>query len=261
MSNAAVSSIVFSLDAVEYHLLKSMFPRNARALRPSYYEGNSKLRALLGSDFLRSVVGKTVIDFGCGEGREALEIAQSGAHRVVGVDIQERLLEIGRQQAATAGIGNCEFTSCPVEKADLILSLDAFEHFESPGDVLLAMARLLKPEGEIVVSFGPTWFHPYGGHTFSVFPWAHLLFTEQALIRWRSDFKNDGAKSFKEVAGGLNQMTIARFSRIVAESPLRLMKLTTVPISPLKWLHCYGTREFTTSIVQAVLKHRSAERQ
>jgi hypothetical protein len=55
-----------------------------------------------------------------------------------------------------------------------------------------------------------------GGHLFSVFPWAHLIFSEQALIRWRSDFKSDGATRFSEVAGGLNQMTIRRFERLIA---------------------------------------------
>ncbi len=51
------------------------------------------------------------------------------------------------------------------------------------------MNTLLQPAGEVLVSFGPTWYHPLGGHLFSVFPWAHLIFSEKALIRWRSTFK------------------------------------------------------------------------
>lgn len=73
------------------------------------------------------------------------------------------------------------------------------------------MSALLEPKGEVIASFGPTWYHPLGGHLFSVFPWAHLLFSEKALLRWRSDFKTDGATHFGEVAGGLNQMTVDRF--------------------------------------------------
>ena len=65
--------------------------------------------------------------------------------------------------------------------------------------------------GCIFVSFGPTWYHPLGGHLFSVFPWVHILLTEDALIRWRAQFKTDGARKFGEVEDGLNQMTIRRF--------------------------------------------------
>ena len=71
------------------------------------------------------------------------------------------------------------------ELADVIVSVDAFGAFSDPAEVLRVMDRLLKPSGEVFISFGPTWYHPLGGHLFSVFPWAHLLFAEEALIEWR----------------------------------------------------------------------------
>ena len=101
----------------------------------------------------------------------------------------------------------------------------------------------------MLASFGPTWLHPLGGHLFSVFPWAHLIFTEQALIRWRSDFKSDGATKFSEVEGGLNQMTIRRFEKFVDESPLRFVYLNTVPIKGIRLLKHRVFREFGSSIV------------
>ena len=107
---------------------------------------------------------------------------------------------------------------------------------------------------KIIMSFGPTWYHPMGGHLFSVFPWAHLLFSEASLIAWRSDFKSDGARFFHEVEGGLNQMTIKRFEKIVKHSGLKIESLDLVPIRPLRWLSKFpGTREFTTSLVRCVL--------
>ena len=115
------------------------------------------------------------------------------------------------------------------------------------------MSQLLKPSGCVLAAFGPTWYHPLGGHPFSVFPWAHLIFTEKALIRWRSDFKTDGATRFCEVAGGLNQMSIARFEKIVADSPFRFSEFETVPIRSLKAFSNNLTREFTTAIVRCKL--------
>ncbi len=88
------------------------------------------------------------------------------------------------------------------------------------------MASLLKPSGFALVEFGYTWFHPYGGHLFSVFPWAHLIFTEKSLIRWRSDFKTDGATRFQEVAGGLNQMTIATVGESGSREPSGIPELS-----------------------------------
>jgi len=139
------------------------------------------------------------------------------------------------------------------EPVDAIISLDAFEHFEDPASILKTMDAMLKPGGRLHASFGPTWFHPYGGHLFSVFPHAHLIFTERSLIRWRSDFKSDGATRFHEVAGGLNRMTIGRFERLVEGSPLRCEELETVPIRKFRPLANRWSREFTTAVVRARL--------
>ncbi len=234
----------------QYWILKRLFSKEPNILTGAAYQGTSKLRVLLGDELLGRVHGKTVIDFGCGEGREAIELAQHGAKCVIGLDIREDLLERARQNAIAAEVASiCRFGSSAEEKADIILSLDSFEHFADPAGILKTMADLLRPGGEVLVSFGPTWYHPLGGHLFSVFPWAHLIFSERALIRWRADFKSDGATCFHEVAGGLNQMTIKRFENLVAESPLRPVKIETVPIRKLRRLHNRWTREFTTAIV------------
>ena len=241
------------LDALQCGILKRCFPGEPRIGASSVYAGKSRVSFLFGEDFPRRVMGKTVIDFGCGEGLEAIEMAAMGAKRVIGIDIQERRLEIARANAEAAGVRNCVFALNATEKADVVVSIDTFEHFQHPARVLSEMEKLLAPGGEIIVSFGPTWYHPFGGHLFSVFPWAHLVFTETALIRWRSDFKTDGATRFSEVAGGLNRMTIGSFCRIVAVSPLCMFEFRLVPIRRVRWLHNRVTREFTTSIVQCRL--------
>ena len=183
-----------------------------------------------------------------------MEMAQKGGKRVIGIDIRPEILEIARQKAVNAGVQNiCRFESSTSELADIIISIDAFEHFADTPAILRGMSALLRPEGEVLVSFGPTWYHPLGGHLFSVFPWAHLVFSEQALIRWRSTFKTDGATRFNEVAGGLNQMTISRFEKLVAGSPFRFASLELLPIRRLRGFHNRLTREFTTALVRCRL--------
>lgn len=219
-----------------------------------------KLDQYFGTELRSAIAGKTVIDFGCGDGVQAVAMARIAPDcRVIGLDIQERLLDHARKRAERAGLsGRCHFTTRTDEKADVIVSIDAFEHFDDPLAILQLMSLLLKPGGQVLVSFGPTWLHPYGGHLFSVFPWAHLVFTEQALIRWRARFRSDGAKHFAEVDGGLNQLRIADFERMVEASPLMLDWIETVPIRRLALLRWRPLREFGTSIVRCRLIRRPA---
>jgi ubiquinone/menaquinone biosynthesis C-methylase UbiE len=239
-----------------YELLKAISKgAPPTAMDGSAYATKSKVETLLGRGLWNEIAGKVVIDFGCGTGAESIEMAKRGARKVIGVDIQERFLAVARERAAAAGLGDrCEFVTSPSEQADVIVSIDAFEHFAEPAAILRAMRAMLKPTGCVVASFGPTWYHPLGGHLFSVFPWAHLIFTEKALIRWRSTFKTDGATRFDEVEGGLNQMTIRRFEKIVAESSFRLASLETIPIRRLESVHNRMTREFTTAVVRCKLQ-------
>ncbi|MCA1593303.1 MAG: methyltransferase domain-containing protein [Acidobacteria bacterium] len=220
----------------------------------SVYVDKSKLETLLGNDFWRDIEDKVVIDFGCGSGSESVEMAQRGARKVVGIDIQERFLSAARERARQSGVGDrCTFATKTDEHADVIVAIDSFEHFNDPAAMLRMMREMLKPDGYVIASFGPPWYHPLGGHSFSVFPWAHLIFTEEALIRWRSDFKSDGATRFQEVEGGLNQMTIRRFERIVRESPFKFARFEAVPIAKLQMLANRLTREFTTAALRCKL--------
>jgi SAM-dependent methyltransferase len=245
------------LTDIQYRILKRISPGAPDCCSGRAYEGKSKLAVLMGDEFFARIAGKVVIDFGCGEGAEAVEMAGKGAKRVIGIDIREDLLQAARQKAISRGVQNsCLFVSSTNELADIVVSVDAFEHFADPTGILRIMNTLLQPAGEVFVSFGPTWYHPLGGHVFSIFPWAHLIFSERALIRWRSTFNTDGATRFSEVAGGLNQMSIAKFEELIAGSPLRFASLDLPPIRKLQRFNNRFTREFTTAIVRCRLIKR-----
>jgi SAM-dependent methyltransferase len=245
------------LTNIQYRILKRISRGAPDCCSTCDYERKSKLAVLMGVDFFTRIVGKVIIDFGCGEGADAVEMAGKGAKRVIGIDIREDVLQAARQKALAAGVQNtCLFASSTKELVDIVVCVDAFEHFADPAGILRIINTFLQPAGEVVVSFGPTWYHPLGGHLFSVFPWAHLIFSEKALIRWRSTFKTDGATRFSEVAGGLNQMTIAKFEELIAGSPLKFASLELVPIKKLRRFHNRFTREFTTAVVRCRLVKR-----
>ena len=176
---------------------------------------------------------------------------------MIGLEIQETRLQAARRRAEEHGVtARCTFSPETDTKADVIVSLDAFEHFADPANILEVMRSHLSPKGCVLAAFGPTWYHPLGGHLFSVFPWAHLIFTERSLIRWRSTVRADGATCFQEVEGGLNQMTIGRFEKIIAKSPFRCTEFEARPIRSMRPIACRWTREFTTSIVRCKLVPR-----
>ena len=172
---------------LEYWMLKKAYPRSPDLLNEEVYEGKSKL-TLLGDELIKKLQGRTVVDFGCGKGSEAVEMARRGAARVIGIDIREDFLETARRTAEAAGVSDrCTFATTTSEPVEVITTIDAFEHFSEPEKILALMGSLLGPGGEVIFSFGPTWYHPLGGHLFSVFPWAHVVMTEKALVRWRGD--------------------------------------------------------------------------
>ena len=202
---------------------------------PLAYRGVSKLDKLLGDRFWEDIADKLVIDFGCGHGNDAIEMAKRGAKRVIGIDNRPEVLNVARASAKENCVeSQCTFVTDTNERADVITSIDAFEHFQNPSEVLQIMRSRIKDDGKVIAVFGPTWYHPLGGHLFSVFPFAHLIFTERSLIRWRSDFKSDGATRIEEVSGGLNRMTISRFEKLISESDFCFSRLELVPFRRLR---------------------------
>lgn len=222
----------------------------------NFYEGKSKLEACLGQDVWKHLEGKRVLDFGCGDGAEVIEIAQRGiAQSVCGVDINQQSLTRAKARAQAAGVMREGMFSdrVPPGSVDVIISLDAFEHYPEPDLILQTMHDLLTPNGCVLVSFGPPWYHPLGSHIV-LFPWSHMVLKERAILRWRSQFKTDGATRYEEVENGLNRMTIQRFTRLVRESGFGLRQLDPVPIRGLRRLHNRLTREFTSALVRSELR-------
>jgi SAM-dependent methyltransferase len=234
-----------------YKLLRLINPGGAKVhCDGRAYAGRSKMEVLFGPKIWDEIAGKVVIDFGCGSGREAIEMALHGASKVIGIDIRENALSEARLAAKQAGVSHiCQFVTELSGRADVIVSIDAFEHFDDPAGILRIMRQLVKDDGAAIIEFGPPWYHPLGGHLFSVFPWAHLIFSEKCLIRWRSDFKTDGATRFEEVEGGLNQMSIRQFKKLVDQSEFRINYFETVPIRRIKFLTNRLTKEFFTASV------------
>lgn len=228
--------------------------------------GAQKLERYFGSIIWNEFEGKTVLDFGCGSGLEAIAVARKGAEFVYGIDIKDWRLEDARSLADKEGVGSrCLFLHAHRDsevienlrsKIDCAYSLDSFEHYADPKMILDLLYRLLEPGGSLYVSFGPPWKHPRGGHMFFLtsIPWFHLIFSERAILTVRADHRTDGAKSFEEVEGGLNRMTVGRFVKLIEEAQFKIRELRLIPIKGLPVLtKSKLLREYFTSVVRCIL--------
>lgn len=102
--------------------------------------------------------GKKVLDIGCGGGILAEAMAQKGA-KVTGIDMAQQSLEVARMhlhesalkvdyQMSTAE----QFADENPQQFDVIACLEMLEHVPDPSSIVEAAARLLKPDGTIILS-------------------------------------------------------------------------------------------------------------
>lgn len=240
------------LNNLQFAFLKKFYTVNTQG---TAVENRLALDHIFPKKFSAQVKDKFVVDFGCGHGGDTETIAKWGAKLSLGVEIRSELVESNLKRV---NLPNCSFaTTIPdnlKSKADIIISVDAFEHFDQPAKMLEIMHESLRPGGEAYISFGPTWYHARGGHTFSVFPWSHLILSETALMNWRNQFYQDGAKRFNEVAGGLNKLSISHFEKIFKNSPFKILEFNCHPVRGQKWLQKIIGRELATSMVSVHLK-------
>ncbi|MBX3703547.1 MAG: bifunctional 2-polyprenyl-6-hydroxyphenol methylase/3-demethylubiquinol 3-O-methyltransferase UbiG [Steroidobacteraceae bacterium] len=104
------------------------------------------------------VAGRRVLDVGCGGGLLAEGMARRGA-RVTGIDLAPGALAVARLHALETGI-EVDYRDTAVETLaaaepgsyDLVTCLEMLEHVPDPAAVLQALARLVRPGGDVVCS-------------------------------------------------------------------------------------------------------------
>lgn len=104
------------------------------------------------------LAGRHVLDVGCGGGLLAEGMARRGA-RVTGIDLAPGALEVARLHALESGVAVdyrqiAAESLADVEPAsfDLVTCLEMLEHVPDPPAVVAALARLVRPGGDVVCS-------------------------------------------------------------------------------------------------------------
>jgi ArsR family transcriptional regulator len=135
--------------------MRVFFDSVAGRLGKDYVPGRSWKS--LAEALLRLLPPMEIADMGAGEGAFSLLLAQR-AKRVVAIDASEKMLEVGREQAARHGIVNIEFRQGDMEEVpisnaslDLVFFSQSLHHALHPDRAIQEAARILRPGGRIVV--------------------------------------------------------------------------------------------------------------
>jgi 2-polyprenyl-6-hydroxyphenyl methylase/3-demethylubiquinone-9 3-methyltransferase len=114
--------------------------------------------ALLGlAGAARTTAKLDVLDVGCGAGTFSRLWAELG-HRVVGIDINAPLVELGRERARAAGqeldlrVGSATEIPLPDRSFDIVCAPELLEHIQDYGRCLDELTRVLRPGGLIYLS-------------------------------------------------------------------------------------------------------------
>jgi 2-polyprenyl-6-hydroxyphenyl methylase / 3-demethylubiquinone-9 3-methyltransferase len=136
------------------------------AAAPRWWDPNGEFRPLhdlnpARLDYVEAragLAGHRVLDVGCGGGLMSEGMARRGAH-VLGIDLAPEALAVARLHALEAEIA-VDYRHIAVEALaesapagfDLVTCLEMLEHVPDPAAIVAALARLVRPGGNVIVS-------------------------------------------------------------------------------------------------------------
>ena len=138
------------------------------ALAEKWWDQHSEFRPLHQINPLRlnwideksgGLSGKKIIDVGCGGGILAESMARR-ADSVLGIDMGEAPLAVGRLHAQQENVSNIEYRQVPVEELaqeqagqyDIVTCMEMLEHVPDPASIVKACFDLCKPGGHVFFS-------------------------------------------------------------------------------------------------------------
>lgn len=131
-------------------LIARWYDKSTRKDMPEYVRVADQISASLPK-------GSDILEVASGPGFVSIELARRGQHRVTGLDISQTFIDIGRQNAAAAGVsidfrhGNASDMPFAANSFDFVVCRAAFKNFTEPVKAITEMHRVLRPGGHGVV--------------------------------------------------------------------------------------------------------------
>ncbi len=197
-----------------------------------------------------------VLDVGCGDGTNCLLAALGPVRRVVGIDLNLRLLDPGatgvrrlaetvlRQAGYARGVdaamaerplrfeaADARATSFPAGAFDVLISRSAMEHLMPIEAALAEMARVVRPGGLVHHSIDPFyWLRGCHKRGLTDIPWAHARLSLDDFHRFVAEHESP-AKADKRLARieTLNRLTAREWRLIIQSGPFEVLQWDEEP--------------------------------
>jgi ubiquinone/menaquinone biosynthesis C-methylase UbiE len=182
----------------------------------AYFRRRKVEAALLLGDFPQR---GAILEVGCGTGDYSLLLARTG-YRMTGVDLSSKSIEAARAKASILGVSDVSFmvsdaevlSEVPENSVDRVVSFSALRYVPDLKRALLAIRRVLKPNGVAVLDFPNR-----------LCPWFRLLKTHFGVER----HIHDQHYSTREI------VTLMREAGLVDVAARRILFTTYVLPTPL----------------------------
>ncbi|MDD4555430.1 MAG: bifunctional demethylmenaquinone methyltransferase/2-methoxy-6-polyprenyl-1,4-benzoquinol methylase UbiE [Bacteroidales bacterium] len=169
----------------------------------------------------------SILDVACGTGDLALSLARLRPQRIVGIDISEKMLEIGRQKISRKGQepvirlqqGDAEHIPFPDNTFNAVTVAFGVRNFDDLGLGLSEMRRVLKPGGcMLILEFSHPAAFPmkqlYGFYSHAVIPAVGRLISGSRTAYTYLPQSVDAFPSGKDFLEILDQRGLARVNQI-----------------------------------------------
>jgi SAM-dependent methyltransferase len=98
-----------------------------------------------------SLSGKVLVDVGCDVGHFVDHAKSTRSVTAIGADISERAVESGRACGRDLRLGSLAEVALPPGSVDVVCGFDVIEHVDDPGALVREAARVLRPQGLLVI--------------------------------------------------------------------------------------------------------------
>ena len=210
-----------------------------------------------------------VLDLGCGHGALSIDIAQQGANKVVGIDLNKKLIDFANDNLKNnykKFINKITFTATNLKyhdriNYDIIISKASFEHIINLDDFMLEIKNKLKIGGRLITGFGPLYNSPWGDHRRlkHKLPWSHVILPERYFINKLNKSRIDKISNIYDL--GLNGLSLKQYKRIFFHTKgFKVVDFRTNVTNKFsgklfnKFVYIPGCKEFFTFNIYCILK-------